>query len=118
MLREFEEANGHDVPEHPRIPTFSVSSLRMKLLHEEFSEYREAENKRSIIDIADALADIVYIAIGTAVLYGIPFDKVFEEVHRSNMSKMGADGRPVRRADGKIMKGENFTPPDIEGIIF
>ena len=79
-------------------------------------EYIAAENEDDIVEIADALADIIYIACGTAVSYGIPLDKVFEEVHRSNMAKL-VDGKVLRRADGKVQKPEGWTPPDIAGVL-
>jgi predicted HAD superfamily Cof-like phosphohydrolase len=72
--------------------------------------------KNDIVSIADALADIVYVACGTALTYGIPFDRVFAEVHRSNMTKFGPDG-PYLRADGKVMKGPDYEPPDIAGCL-
>jgi predicted HAD superfamily Cof-like phosphohydrolase len=88
----------------------------MKLLAEEMYEYTVAENENDIIEIADALADIIYIACGTAASYGIPLDKVFEEVHRSNMAKL-VDGKPIYREDGKVLKPEGWTPPDIDGVL-
>lgn len=100
-------------------PNHSESSrnLRMRLLEEEMREYLEAEKTNDFVEIADALADIIYIAAGTALCYGIPLDDVFDEVHRSNMAKLGADGKPLRREDGKIIKPKNWTPPDIEGVL-
>jgi predicted HAD superfamily Cof-like phosphohydrolase len=67
-----------------------------------------------IIGIADAYADLLYVVYGGAVTNGIDIDEVFKEVHRSNMSKLGADGTPIFRDDGKVLKGPNFSPPDIE----
>jgi predicted HAD superfamily Cof-like phosphohydrolase len=91
--------------------------LRIRLLREEFDEYIKAENEDDIVEIADALADIIYIACGTAVSYGIPLDKVFDEVHRSNMAKL-VDGKPIRRDDGKVLKPEGWTPPDTKSAVF
>jgi predicted HAD superfamily Cof-like phosphohydrolase len=88
----------------------------MKLITEEFNELCDAEEANDLVEIADALADIIYIACGTAVSYGIPLDKVFEEVHRSNMAKL-VDGKVLRREDGKVQKPEGWTPPDIEGVL-
>jgi predicted HAD superfamily Cof-like phosphohydrolase len=90
--------------------------LRIRLLEEEFNEYLAGEVKDDIVEISDALADIIYIACGTAVSYGIPLDKVFAEVHRSNMSKL-VDDQVIRRADGKIQKPQGWKPPDIEGVL-
>ena len=118
MLREFHVAYGLPNNIMVRRPTQSQSKLRQDLLVEEMIEYLQAEREHKIVDIADALADIVYIAIGTAVAYGIPFDEVFKEVHRSNMSKLDESGLPIYRGDGKVLKGENFTPPNLEDILF
>lgn len=103
-----------------RTPAFAdekTREMRLKILLEEFEEYKEAEKNNDLVEVADALADIIYIAIGTAVAYGLPMDEIFNEVHRSNMSKLGADGKPIYREDGKVLKGPNFTPPDISNII-
>lgn len=70
-----------------------------------------------IVGIADALADLVYVVYGTAVEYGINMQPISDEVHRSNMSKLGEDGKAIHRVDGKVLKGPNFTPPDLATII-
>lgn len=107
-----------DVPKGPVIPANAkLRGLRRKILREEFKEYEDAEDDNDFIEIADALADIIYVAIGTALEYGIPLERVLAEVHRSNMSKC-IDGKIVKRADGKILKPDTFSPPDIEGVIF
>lgn len=69
-----------------------------------------------IYEVADALADILYVVYGTAAEFGIPIDEIFAEVHKSNMSKLGEDGKPVYRGDGKVLKGPNFKLPDIIGV--
>jgi len=115
-VKEFHIAFGQRVAEKPELPDMEERELRGKLLTEEFREYIEAENDNDIVEIADALADIIYIACGTALSYGIPLDKVFKEVHRSNMAKL-VDGKVLRREDGKIMKPEGWTPPDIASIL-
>ena len=91
--------------------------LRMKLLEEEYHEYRYAERGNDLVKVADALADMLYIIGGTALEYGIPLDKIFLEVHRSNMTKLDENGQPVIREDGKIMKGPAYTKPDVAKII-
>lgn len=91
--------------------------LRVSLLLEEVREYIEAELANDLVGIADALADMAYIIHGTAHEYGIPLDEVSGEVHRSNMSKVGPDGKAEVRPDGKILKGPGFTRPDIAGIL-
>ena len=89
----------------------------MDLLVEETGEFADASAKSDIVGIADALADIVYVAYGAAVTYGIDLDAALREVHRSNMSKLDEQGRPVYREDGKVLKSARYTPPDIRGIL-
>lgn len=91
--------------------------LRQALIEEEVRELQEAATAVDLVGVADALADIVYVAYGTAHVYGIDLDAVLDEVHASNMTKLGADGRPVRRADGKILKGPGYRPPDIAAVL-
>lgn len=91
--------------------------LRQALIDEEVRELAAAARARDLVEVADALADIVYVAYGTAHVYGIDLDAVIDEVHASNMTKLGADGRPVRRADGKILKGPDYRPPDIAAVL-
>jgi predicted HAD superfamily Cof-like phosphohydrolase len=115
-VKDFHVAFGQRVGEKPELPEQNERALRMRLLSEEWEEYRSAEYDNDIVEIADALADIIYIACGTAVSYGIPLDEIFNEVHRSNMAKL-VDGKVLRREDGKIQKPEGWTAPDIKSII-
>jgi len=116
-VKDFHAAFGQRIGNSPAIPEdVDERCLRMDLLEEEFKEYMDAEQDLDIVGIADALADIIYIACGTAVSYGIPLDKVFEEVHRSNMAKL-VDGKPIYREDGKVLKPKGWTPPQIETIL-
>jgi predicted HAD superfamily Cof-like phosphohydrolase len=115
-VKDFHVAFGQRVGEKPELPEPEERSLRIKLLTEEFAEYTEAEIEHDLVEIADALADIIYIACGTAVSYGIPLDEIFNEVHRSNMAKL-VDGKVLRREDGKIQKPEGWAAPDIKSII-
>lgn len=91
--------------------------LRQALIAEEVAELQAAAAASDLVGVADALADIVYVAYGTACVYGIDLDAVLDEVHDSNMTKLGADGRPVRRVDGKILKGPDYRPPDVVGVL-
>ena len=116
-VREFHETYGLMVGQLPALPHEQMRQLRIDLLREEMDEYIAGETNDDIVEIADALADIIYIACGTAVAYGIPLDRVFAEVHRSNMSKLGEDGKPIYREDGKVLKGPNYTPPDVKGVL-
>jgi len=118
-VKDFHIAFGQRVSENPNLPGDYLGQereLRRKLLKEEFNEYNDAEINDDIVEIADALADIIYIACGTAVSYGIPLDKVFTEVHRSNMAKL-VDGKPLYREDGKVMKPSGWQPPNIKKIL-
>ncbi len=93
------------------------TDLRLALIEEEVAELRQAAVAGDLVGIADALADIIYVAYGSAHVYGIDVDSVLDEVHASNMTKLGSDGRPVRRADGKILKGPDYRPPDVKAIL-
>jgi predicted HAD superfamily Cof-like phosphohydrolase len=115
-VRDFHIAFGQRVGEKPEFPNKDERELRKKLLAEEYTEYVVAEYKNDIVEVADALADIIYIACGTAVSYGIPLDRIFDEVHRSNMAKL-VDGKVIRRSDGKVQKPEGWTPPDIKSVL-
>ena len=91
--------------------------LRQALIEEEVGELAAAARAGDLVGVADALADIVYVAYGTAHVYGIDLDAVLDAVHISNMTKLGADGRPVRRPDGKILKGPDYRPPEIAAVL-
>jgi 8-oxo-dGTP diphosphatase len=94
-----------------------VKELRCALVEEEAAELREAIAGDDIVGIADAIADLLYVVHGAALTFGIPTNEVFAEVHRSNMTKLGADGAPILRADGMVMKGPNYSPPRLEPIL-
>lgn len=95
-----------------------LAQLRVDLLVEEVGEFAEATADRDLVGLADALADIVYVAYGAAVTYGIDLDAALREVHRSNMSKLDEHGRPIHREDGKVLKSARYTPPDIASVLF
>lgn len=95
----------------------SLEMLRISLLEEEVSELVTATQARDLVGIADALADITYVVYGTALTYGIDLDSVLSEVHRSNMSKLDCNDKPIVRADGKVMKSERYSPPDVAAIL-
>ena len=106
---------------HSRRPDAAVgegqAALRQALIDEEVDELRTAVQAQDIVGIADALADILYVAYGTAHVYGIDLDAVVNEVHRSNMTKLDEAGLPIRRDDGKILKGPGYEPPDVAKIL-
>jgi len=93
--------------------------LRYKLMREENEEYLEAANNDDLVEVADALGDILYILCGTIIEHGLQYkiEEVFEEIQRSNMSKLGDDGEPIYREDGKVLKGPNYFKPNIESIL-
>jgi predicted HAD superfamily Cof-like phosphohydrolase len=116
-LWEFHEAFDLTRSKTTQFPDRDVRKLRIELLREEWEEYLDGESNDDLVEIADALADIVYIAYGTAVSYGIPLDEIFDEVHSSNMSKLCDDGKPVYRDDGKVLKGPRYRPPNVQSIL-
>lgn len=94
----------------------NAKSVRATLLLEEHQEVQEALANGELKEIAKELADLVYVSYGTAVAYGFNLDDVIQEVHRSNMTKVGDDGKPMYRSDGKVMKGPNYRPPDLSWL--
>lgn len=103
----------------PRLISNNEGKLRYSLLAEENNEYLEAVEAGDLVGIADALGDQLYIIYGTILKHGLQhkIEEVFREIHRSNMSKLGADGRPIYREDGKILKGPSYFRPNIKSII-
>ncbi len=95
------------------------NQLRFNLMDEENREYLEAANNNDLVEVADALGDMLYILCGTILEHGMQhkIEEVFEEIQRSNMSKLGADGKPIYREDGKVLKGPNYFKPDIQAVL-
>lgn len=94
-----------------------LGALRVELLREEFEEFRDAVVRQDVVAVADALGDIVYVAYGAALTYGIDLDAVLREVHRANMSKLGPDGEPLLREDGKVLKPPSYVAPDVRRVL-
>jgi predicted HAD superfamily Cof-like phosphohydrolase len=117
MVGDFMEAFGQEVLYVPTMPDFNLSALRLDLITEEVQELQDALANKSMVDIADALTDILYVVYGAGHAFGIDLDDCFDEVHRSNMTKLGEDGRPLYREDGKVLKGPNYREPDLEQFI-
>lgn len=117
MVAEFMQTFKQTTKARPEFPSRRVALLRLRLIVEELFELIAAMWRRDMIGIADALGDLVYVVVGMAHTYGIPFDEVFREIHSSNMSKAGPDGKAILRADGKIMKGEGYRPPDLRKVM-
>ena len=97
----------------------NISELRFNLMKEENEEYLQAAQDQDLIEIADALGDMLYILCGTIIAHGFQdkIESIFDEIQRSNMSKLGADGKPIFRKDGKVMKGPNYFKPDLKKIL-
>lgn len=108
---------GQEVLARPTLPNDDLAELRLDLIQEEVDELQEALDKKDIVEIADALTDILYVTYGAGHAFGIDLDTCFTEVHRSNMSKLGIDGKPIYREDGKVLKGRGYTPPQLAKII-
>jgi predicted HAD superfamily Cof-like phosphohydrolase len=111
------EAFGQEVLYMPVMPNTNLAALRLDLINEEVQELRDGLGKKSMLEIADALTDILYVVYGAGHAFGIDLDECFNEVHRSNMTKLGADGRPMYREDGKVMKGPHYSEPDLTQFI-
>jgi len=119
-VQAFHEAFGLGVLHHPKADLGKNKNLlRYKLMREENEEYLEAAEDDDLEEVADALGDMLYILCGTILEHGMQYkiDEVFEEIQRSNMSKLGADGKPIYREDGKVLKGPNYFKPDIAKIL-
>lgn len=117
-VREFHEAFAIPVRCQPTVavPDDEVA-LRIALIEEEATEAISAIEERDLVGLAGELADLVYVTVGTALTFGVPLEEVFAEVHAANMHKLGADGHPVRRSDGKVVKPEGWRPADVASII-
>ena len=114
---------GQEVKEEPKFPNDNTVNARIDLIHEEFDELKqaiysdEARNEGTLVAIADALTDILYVTYGMAHSFGIDIDECFRTVHVSNMSKLDEDGKPIYRDDGKVLKGPNYRPPNLKEIM-
>ena len=116
-VRKFMETFGQEIKEKAKFPDEKVTSLRHDLIKEELDEFKEAIDNNDIKEVADALTDILYVTYGAGHAFGINLDKCFEEVQNSNMSKLGADGKPIYNDKGKVMKGPNYFKPDLTKFI-
>ena len=114
---EFMNTYGQEVRTKAVIPDKETVALRLELISEEVEEFWKACEDKDIVEVADALTDILYVTYGAGASFGIDLDKCFEEVHNSNMSKLGVDGKPIYRDDGKVLKGPNFREPDLKAIV-
>jgi predicted HAD superfamily Cof-like phosphohydrolase len=120
QVQEFHETYGLPVEATPKIDDEKTNALRINLLAEELDELKEALEAGDIVEVLDALTDLQYVLDGAYLSFGLHDVKIaaFDEVHRSNMSKLGADGKPIRRPeDGKVLKGPNYFEPDLSQFI-
>jgi predicted HAD superfamily Cof-like phosphohydrolase len=123
QIKNVEEFHNSFNIKNNNIPTVNVGEkifkLRHSLMNEENEEYLDACKKGDLVEIADALGDMMYILCGTILSHGLQhkIEEVFKEIQKSNMSKLGSDGKPIYREDGKVMKGPNYFKPDIKNIL-
>ncbi|MDC0624795.1 nucleoside triphosphate pyrophosphohydrolase family protein [Alphaproteobacteria bacterium] len=116
-VKAFMNTYGQDVNEKASFPENAVVQLRVDLIEEELNELKEAIKNNDLVEVADALTDILYVTYGAGHSFGVDLDKCFDEVQRSNMSKLGEDGNPIYNDSGKVMKGPNYSAPDLKKII-
>jgi predicted HAD superfamily Cof-like phosphohydrolase len=119
-VNEFHKAFGLGIQNSPTAELeINRNLLRYKLMREENEEYLDAANNKDLVEVADALGDMLYILCGTIIEHGMQhkIEEVFNEIQKSNMSKLGADGKPIFREDGKVLKGPNYFKPDINSIL-
>ena len=113
-VKTFMQTYKQEVKKKSEFPEDKIIKLRLDLIKEELDELKEAITKKDIVEVADALTDILYVTYGAGHSFGIDLDKCFEEVQKSNMSKLGKDGKPIFNENGKVMKGPNYFQPNLK----
>jgi len=116
-VKTFMQTFGQEIKIKPSFSTEKINQLRYNLINEELEELKQAIEKKDLLEVADALTDILYVTYGAGHAFGIDLDCCFEEVQNSNMSKLDKDGKPIYNDKGKVMKGPNYSPPDLKKII-
>jgi len=116
-VKTFMETFGQMVRTKPQFPNEETMQLRYDLIKEELNELEQAMKTKNLKEIADALTDILYVTYGAGYAYGINLDKCFKEVQRANMSKLGNDGKPIYNEKGKVMKGPNYSEPNLKQFV-
>ena len=116
-VKIFMETFGQEVKSKPSLSSEKINSLRLSLIQEELDELKKAIQDKDIVEVADALTDILYVTYGAGHAFGIDLDQCFNEVQNSNMSKLGNDGKPIYNENGKVMKGPNYFKPDLSKYI-
>ena len=116
-VKTFMQTFGQEVKLKPSFSTEKINDLRYNLVKEELEELKQAIDNKDLLEVADALTDILYVTYGAGHAFGIDLDKCFGEVQNSNMSKLGDDGKPIYNDAGKVMKGPNFYKPDLSKFV-
>ena len=116
-VKIFMKTYDQEIKEKPEFPEEKVIDLRISLIKEELDEFQEALNEKNLVEVADALTDLLYVTYGAGHAFGIDLDKCFAEVQRSNMSKLGDDGKPIYNEQGKVMKGSRYYKPNLKQFI-
>ena len=116
-VKIFMETFGQEVKTKPSFSTDKINSLRYDLIKEELEELKEAMENKDLLEVADALTDILYVTYGAGHAFGVNLDRCFEEVQNSNMSKLGEDNKPIYNEFGKVMKGPNYFKPNLKKFI-
>ena len=115
-VKKFMETFGQEVKKKAEFPSEKIVKLRYDLIKEELEEFQKAIKDRNLKEVADSLTDILYVTYGAGA-FGINLDECFDEVQRSNMSKLGEDGKPIYNENGKVMKGPNYFEPNLKKFI-
>jgi len=116
-VKKFMKTFGQIVETKPQFPNEKTTQLRLDLIKEELNELNQAIESKDLKEVADALTDILYVTYGAGCAFGIDLDKCFKEVQRANMSKLGEDGKPIFNDKGKVMKGPNYSAPNLKQFI-
>ncbi len=116
-VKTFMEIFGQEVKSKPSFSSEKINDLRYNLIKEELAEFKEAIDKKDLLEAADALTDLLYVTYGAGHAFGINLDDCFNEVQNSNMSKLGIDGKPIYNDAGKVMKGPNYFKPDLSKFV-
>ena len=114
----FMKTFGQDVKNKPSFSTDKINKLRLDLIKEELDELKEAMDNKDLLEVADALTDILYVTYGAGHAFGINLDQCFEEVQNSNMSKLDENGKPIYNDAGKVMKGPNYFKPNLSKFVY
>ena len=116
-VKIFMETFGQEVKTQPSFSSEKINNLRYNLIKEELDELKKAMDNKDLLEVADALTDILYVTYGAGIAFGIDLDKCFDQVQKSNMSKLDKDGKPIYNQAGKVMKGPNYFKPDLSKFV-